>query len=240
MYITLAGNRPVAKAEISGIAALSGELSSQLVHALDEAENTGPSPVLFIHVVGDASLAPLSSWPGKTDIRSVTGWEKLLRRIERSDCTTIVLVEHACSRLALELLLVADRRLASRDFSIQWAMPGKEVWPSMALYRLARQIGESRARKLSVEAADVSAHRALELNIVDDIVDNGIHGSDPILRVAQYAPADDFPFCRRLIEESLSASFDEALGAHLAACERALRRSSAIERTLARDFMSAV
>lgn len=240
MFTTLIENRPVVTVEISGTTLLSNDLTIKLGNVLDQAEDLGSSSVIFIHVVGHTNPVVLPAWPGQIDIQSVTKWERLLRRIERGDSPTIVLAEHACSAIALELLLVADRRLASNDFSVQWVKPGTEMWPSMALYRLVRQIGESRARKLSIETGDISAHRAQELNIVDEIVDHLINGGDPMPQLLGYAPSDGFPLCRRLMEESCSISFDEALGVHLAACERALRRSSPIESSETRDIASAL
>jgi isomerase DpgB len=240
MSITLIENRRVAMIEISGAALLSSELIAHLGRAIDQAEDLGSAAVTFIRVVGRENGAALPFWPGQIDIQSVSRWERVLRRIERSDSTSIVLAEHCCSALALELLLVADRRLANSNFSVQWTGSGREIWPGMALYRLARQIGESRARKLSLEATDISAGRCLDLNIIDDIVDDLVSGSDLVPQLLGYAPADGFAVRRRLMQESLSASFDDALGVHLAACDRALRRPVRAEFATSRDGTSSI
>jgi len=223
----LSKNWPMTKIKINGTSLLSSELTVQLSNALDQAEDLGQSSILLVRIVGNANPNVLRVWPGRTDIQSVNRWERILRRIERANVITIAVVEHACSALALELLLVADRRLATSTFSMQCSIPGGEVWPSMALHRLVRQIGESQARKMVLDSSDITAQRGLELSIIDQIVDDLQDGNSTALLLA-YAPSHDFPTRRRLILDGASSSFDEALGAHLAACDRALRRSSSV------------
>jgi isomerase DpgB len=220
-------NRTLVRVEIDGAGFLSNELTAQLGDAADQAEDLGPPAVMLVHVAGHVDPAVLRPWPGRIDIQSVNKWERVLRRIERTGLMTVVLVEHACSALALELLLVADRRLACADFSVRYAIPGRDVWPGMALYRLSRQIGYARTRKLFLDGADITAALALELNIVDETVGHLTSGVDRIAHLLKHAPVDDFAVRRRLMQDSLSTSFDDALGAHLAACDRALRRSPA-------------
>ena len=231
MSRTLIENRPVARIQIDGAGSLSSDLTTQINNTLDRAEDSGPASIMLVHVAGQMNPAVVRPWPGETDIQLVTKWERALRRIERSGSTTIVLVEHACSALALELLLVADCRLATSDFSMQWAVPGADVWPGMALYRLSRQIGESRARQLFLASSTMPLERALDLNIIDEIVDYWGHG-DSTTHILEFAPPDDFPIRRRLMQDSFSTGFDDALGAHLAACDRALRRTVNIELAL--------
>jgi isomerase DpgB len=220
-------NCTIVKVEIDGAGLLSNELTTQLGNAADQAEELGPTGVMLVHAAGHVNPAALRPWPGPTEIQSVNKWERVLRRIERAGLTTVVLVEHACSALALELLLVADRRLACADFSVRYAIPGGDVWPGMGLYRLSRQISHARSRKLFLDSTDITAALALELNIVDETVDHLTSGVDRIAHLLKQAPVDDFAVRRRLMQDSLSTSFDDALGAHLAACDRALRRSPA-------------
>lgn len=234
MSNTLIENRPVSRIELDGAGPLSGDLNRQLEDTLDRAEDLGPGAVMVVHVLGHLNPVSLGHWPGQVDIQLVTKWERLLRRIERALSATVVLVEHACSALALELLLVADRRLATRNFSVQCATPGANPWPSMALYRLARQIGESQARKFFLQNSRTLAEHALDLDIIDELIDHPVQVED----ILRYAPAEDFPVRRRLMQDSLFTGFDDALGAHLAACDRALRRSSTVELVMAANGSS--
>jgi isomerase DpgB len=235
----LTEDRPIARIEIDGAGPLSSDLSRQLDGALDRAEDLGGAAILFIYVQGHQNAASLRTWPGQTDIQLVTKWERALRRIERFGSPTVVLAERACSAIALELLLVADRRLATRDFSMQCAIHGSNLWPGMALYRLSRQIGESRARKFLLDSSRILPEAALELNVIDEVIDHAVidHASQSEL-VMRYAPPEDFAVRRRLMQDSLFTSFDDALGAHLAACDRTLRRPSSNKLVLAANGTS--
>jgi isomerase DpgB len=219
-------NRTILKVEIDGSSPLSKDLITGLDKALDEAEDMGSGTVILFHIVGRTNSPVSMEWPGNTSTQVVNKWERLLRRIERGGVPTIALAEYVCSAVALELLLVADLRLCSGCAAVRHALPGGTIWPSMALYRLSRQIGEARARKLYLHATDVTAEHAMESNIVDGIVDDLAGGLEYIAHLIAHSPLEDFAVRRRLMQDSVSTSFDEALGAHLAACDRALRRAS--------------
>lgn len=228
MSTVLINNRPVLQIEVNG-GPVCSELTAQLGNAIDQAEDLGPGAIMLIHLAGHTDPAAVRPWPGQIDFQSVRKWENVLRRIERSNLATILFVEHACSTVALDLLAVADRRLAGGDFFARSPISCGNVWPSMTLYRLARQVGESITRKVALDADGISAKRGIELHIIDEIIDVGTDGADRIARLLRNAPPEDFAIARRLMQDSLSTSFDEALGAHLAACDRTLRRSSGVE-----------
>ena len=229
MSTVLIENRSVMQIEVNGGGPVCSELTAQLGNAIDQAEDLGPDAIMLIHLAGHVDSAAVRPWPGQIDVQSVHKWERVLRRIERSNLATILFVEHACSAVALDLLVVADRRLAGRDFFAPSPISCGSVWPGMTLFRLARQIGESGARKVALAADGVSAQRGIELRIIDEIIDVGTDGAGRTARLLRNAPPENFAIARRLMQDSLSTSFDEALGAHLAACDRALRRSSSVE-----------
>jgi isomerase DpgB len=127
--------------------------------------------------------------------------------------------------LAMELLLCADLRLSNADFCVPHAILGGQIWPGMSIYRLTREIGYARCAKLFLEAKDLNAARAKEFDIIRGTVESLAGGMRVISEFLASAPLRDFAVRRRLMQDSLSTSFDEALGAHLAACDRALRQS---------------
>lgn len=209
--------------EVDGTASLSTELTQLLDDALGRAQDAGDTVQLIVRVVGHRDPAAPHRWPGPANIQAVSKWERTLRRMERAAPTTLVLAEKNCSGLALDLLLVADRRVARSDLRIQMAAPGAGVWPGMALYRLAHQIGYARSRKLLMSGHELDAELALKLDIIDEILgETNIGASDAHFPAS--VPSDDLALRRRLLQDSLSCSFDEALGVHLAACDRTLRR----------------
>jgi isomerase DpgB len=204
--------------EIDGTAALSTVLVKLLDDALNQAEDVGEAGLLMVRVVGSKDPAASHRWPGQANTQAVNKWERVLRRMERAASTTLVLAEKNCSGLALELLLVADRRLARSDLRIQMAAPA--TWPGMAMYRLAHQIGYARSRKLMLFGAELEAELARKFDIIDEITDD----FDLEAVASDFAASDDLALRRRLLQDSLSSSFDEALGVHLAACDRTLLR----------------
>src|SRR6185437_7888429 len=167
--IIVANERPFNIVRIDGSESLSATLPNTLAAAAEDSEGMGPDAVLLIHVAGSIGPSEVRPWPGAVDLTTVSRWERVLRRIERTPTTILAFVEHACTQAALELLAVADRRIASTGFSMVRRAPDEDIWPSMALWRLCRQIGESRTRQLLLDRTVLSAERAFEFGIVDTI-----------------------------------------------------------------------
>ena len=205
---------------------LTNELTAEIGRSLDQVEDLEAPAVLLLQITGLTEDDDIPDWPGRIDLQAVTKWERLLRRIERSPSITIVILKHRCSALALELLLVADRRIATVDFSVQPAILGRNVWPGMALYRLSRQIGEAVVRKLFLDRSLITAKTGVSLGVIDEIAEDIPNGIDHVEHLLAHAPLDDLAVWRRLVQDSISSSFDEALGLHLAACDRTKRRLS--------------
>jgi isomerase DpgB len=203
---------------------ISLEFVEELTMALERAEDLTAPTVLLLSVIGQQTSTAVSIWPGRIQVSHINKWERLLRRIERTDVITIVSVVGRCSWLILELLLVSDRRLGARNLLISSSQVRQEVWPSMAVYRLSRQIGERATCKLLLMSKDIDLDTAIRFNVVDDQLSEAISEIDSLREYLRSAPIRDFAVRRRLIHDSLSLSYDEALGIHLAACDRILRR----------------
>jgi isomerase DpgB len=214
----------IVRLEVSGTAILSTGLVKLLDDALNKVEDIGAGGALIVLVTGSVDVEALHRWPGATNIQAVNKWERALRRMERAAALTLVVVEGKCSALALELLLVADRRLARSDLNIQMSAPAS--WPGMGLYRLVHQIGYARSRKLVLFGTEFGAELCRNFDIIDDITDEDLE----LIADANLAlwTNDDLALRRRLLQDSQSAGFDEALGVHLAACDRTLRRHAEI------------
>ncbi|QPQ89130.1 hypothetical protein I6H08_38210 (plasmid) [Burkholderia gladioli] len=195
---------------------------SALNDALDKSEDSGSDRILVFHVVGnntDSSSDP----PGEFDVALVSKWERTLRRIERASTTTIVFAEGRCCIVGLELIMTADYRIVSSDLLIQLTFPGTALWPGMVLYRIVQQLGYSAARRLSLSTS-VSSRRCIELGVADLVASNDPADVNGINTLLKGVPRrSDLAFARRLMQEGITATYEQALGAHLAACDRLLK-----------------
>jgi enoyl-CoA hydratase/carnithine racemase len=75
-----------------------------------------------------------------------------------------------CLGGGLQLALVCDYRLASADAVIGLPAVKECLIPSMALYRLPRLIGAARAREMILTGEPISAARAADVGLVNQVV----------------------------------------------------------------------
>ncbi|GLZ27827.1 hypothetical protein Lesp02_00170 [Lentzea sp. NBRC 105346] len=196
--------------EISGAEPLTTELIDRVDRARARAEDDG----MLVVRLGSGSV----EWPGKVDVHLVGKWEQALRKLERVPATTIAIASGGCAGAAAELLLVTDYRLAAPGFRLHL-----HPWPGMALYRLVVQAGAARARRLALFGGELDASEAASLGLIDEIADN----PDAAITELKTLAGKEIAIRRRLMLDAGSMQFEEALGAHLAACDRYLRAGEA-------------
>jgi isomerase DpgB len=101
----------------------------------------------------------------------------------------------------------------------------------MALYRLARQAaGAALARRAVLLGTSIGATEAQAMGIIDDTADDGelaLEKLEKAMRAAGALPGAELAIRRQLVLEAPTTTFEDALGVHLAACDRALRRAAA-------------
>jgi len=164
-------------------------------------------------------------WPGDVSIQDVNRWERAVRRLERLDTVNIAVAQGTCGGPVLDLLLAADFRIATPDFQLMLPVNDGHFWPGMSLYRLVRHIGLARARRIVLWGTDISLAQATDLGIVDQVSGDDLAGAVHTAAVLCGRLSDhETRIRRRLLEEAASAEYQDALGAHLAACDRELRR----------------
>jgi isomerase DpgB len=159
--------------------------------------------------------------PPADGITDVNGWERALHLIERSPATTVALFGQRVGGCALEVGLACDFRIADPGSQVVWHNDGA-VWPSTALFRLVHLVGPAQTIRLTLLGEPVHARAALVSGLVDVITDDPEAEVDRLR--AAVARLDDLRVVRQLVAEAAHTGYDEALGAHLAACERYLRR----------------
>ncbi|WP_239162101.1 enoyl-CoA-hydratase DpgB [Acrocarpospora phusangensis] len=199
-------------------------LSGKLLDDLDQAArlaDEGHGVILDLHPAGEGT------WPGRTDVYEVSRWERTLRRLERASMPLIAVAAETCSGPAAEVLLVTDYRIGTPDFRFQ-AVTGRASWPGVALHRLACQLGVARARRLVLWPTSLPAGQAVDWGLLDEVApdrDAALRRANELLAGMTAADGDDLALRRRLLLDAPALSVDDALGAHLAACDRVLRRA---------------
>ncbi|QXE33745.1 enoyl-CoA hydratase/isomerase family protein [Streptomyces sp. GMY02] len=175
---------------------------------------------------GPVGTGPVGTGPVGTGIHLVNTWERALRRLETADRPTLALVTGECTGPALEALLTADHRIADDGARLRLAGGEDGAWPSTAVHRLAQQIGTARARRLLLRRPWLDAEEAAGLDLLDETVAGGREALERAAEVAEElstVPGREWSIRRRLLFDA-TLSYEEALGAHLAACDRSLRR----------------
>ena len=157
-------------------------------------------------------------------------WERGLRRLERLPAVTIAVADDDCGGSALDALLAADYRIMTAGAQLVLPVVAGATWPGMALYRLARQsAGAALARQAVLFGTPIGAAEAQAMGIVDDVAFNvavALERGMKVARAAAAASGAELAIRRQLMLESMTTTFEDALGPHLAACDRALRMAA--------------
>lgn len=202
LELVIDGTRPVTAGSVEAVEGL-----------CDRAEDHAGPGLVVLRLSG----APAETGPARTDVGLVSKWERALRRMERLGRPTVAVASGDVGGPALEALLATDVRIATPDVRLLFP-----AWPGMALYRLTHQTGLAGVRRAVLFGAPIDVAGAVALRLVDEVA------ADPAAVLAELAGSvrPEPAIARQLMFDASSTSFEEALGAHLAACERRLRREA--------------
>jgi isomerase DpgB len=178
--------------------------------------------LLPVHVSG----APSGAWTHGLDVALVTKWERCLRRLERLGVTTVAVASGDCGGPALDVLLATDYRIAAPGIRLSLSVDEEATWPGMAIYRLAHQVGGARVRRAVLFGACIDARESIEMGLIDELADDPARALDAAAEMAGTLSGREMAIRRQLMFDAATTSFEDALGRHLAACERALRRQT--------------
>jgi isomerase DpgB len=170
---------------------------------------------------------PGKDWTHGLDVALVSKWERALRRLERVGVTTVAVASGDCGGLALDALLVTDYRIATPDIRLSLFVDGEATWPGMAIFRLAQQSGGTRLRRAILFGAHLDARQVVELGLVDELTNDPGAALTDAAEMVSGLSGRELAVRRQLMFDAATTSFEDALGRHLAACDRALRRSAA-------------
>lgn len=207
---------------VDGRRPLSAGLVAAIGAACDRAEDRGEGTVIL-----DVSGVPGNPPDDGVTIALVSKWERLLRRFERLPAATIAVASGDCGGLALEALLVTDYRIATPSARLLIPERAQATWPGMVLYRLARQAGAAAVRRAVLFGVPISAAEAEAMHLIDELASDTQDALATAAELAEAVPGAELAIRRQLMQDALTVSFEDALGAHLAACDRVLRQASA-------------
>ncbi|MFB7918192.1 enoyl-CoA-hydratase DpgB [Streptomyces sp. NPDC056061] len=202
-------------------------LTGAVTEACDRAEQRTERTVVVVRLPHTPTAA--RAWPGTADIQQINRWERAVRRLERLPALSIAVADGACGGPALDLLLVSDYRIGAPDLRLLAPVNDGHFWPGMVVYRLSQQLGAARARQIVLWGDDLDAPRAHDLGLLDQVTadtDEAVHTASVLMgRISD----TELAIRRQLLLEAQTLEYDDALGAHLAACDRELRRLAALD-----------
>jgi isomerase DpgB len=213
------GNAP--NLRIDGSLPLSAALVAEVNAFADACEDAGPGTVGTLRLRGVPAGLPVSD---EVTVHTVNKWERALRRLERVGIATVAIVEADCGGVAAELLLSSDLRIMAPGSSLRFPETAETAWPGMVLYRLRQQAGHGAARRCALLGLPFPAEEARGLGLVDEVLDPADARVESLLASVATRSGPEFAIRRRLAMEASSTAFEDALGRHLSACDRELRR----------------
>jgi isomerase DpgB len=211
-------------AAIDGTEPLSLASVKALDNLCDRVEDRPGSGVVTVHVTG----APKPEWTDGLSVALVTKWERVLRRMERLPVPTLATAAGDCGGPALDAFLATDVRIATPDTRLLLPLDGEATWPGMAVHRLVQQAGAARVRRAVLFGVPITAQEALTLGIVDQLAED-TSVIETMKELVAGLSGRELAIRRQLLFDAASMSFEDALGQHLAACDRALRGAAAKE-----------
>jgi isomerase DpgB len=191
--------------------------------AEDCADDGGGHATVIVYVSG----TPEPSWAQGLSVSLVSRWERGLRRLERLPAATITVAVGDCGGLALDALLATDYRIAAGSLRLILPVQAGATWPGMAVYRLSNRAGAAAIRRAVLFGLPIDAADALALHLVDELTDDLAGALAAATGMTDALSGAELAIRRQLMLDASAVSFEDALGQHLAACDRALRRSSA-------------
>lgn len=206
---------------IDGARQISTDSASELLRFCDQAEDGGTG-LATIRVTG----APGPGFAAGLEVGTVSKWERALRRLERLGRPTVAVLSGPCGGPALDALLATDFRIATPDARLLPTVHGDATWPGMSLYRLARHAGPGPIRRAALLGTPIDLAEALTLRLVDEVTDDPDAAVADLATHAARITGKELAIRRQLIFDASRTSFEDALGSHLAACDRALRRAA--------------
>lgn len=184
---------------------------------------------VIFHGAGDAAFSAGTDLKERRDLSADEKWEQSasLRRandaIWNAPQPVIAAIHGWCLGGGFELACNCDLRIAAEDAVFSWPEMQLGAYPGgTAGVVFPRLVGRARAKELFFTARRVKAEEALQLGIVERIVDQGTH-LEAALAVAKEIKVNSSPLGAAAIKRMVNAGADMSIG-DASALNDALRR----------------
>ncbi len=119
--------------------------------------------------------------------------------------------------------------MATPDLRLLLSFHEQGTWPGMAGFRLVQQLGLASARRTVLFGEPITAREALDRCLVDQVSTDPGRALAAAARLLRRISGPELAIRRQLAFDAQWMSFEDALGPHLAACDRSLRRTRAAD-----------
>jgi isomerase DpgB len=193
--------------------------SVRALEAVCDRAESEPGGMVTVRVTGRQDVMTTNG----VHVGLVTKWERAVRRLERLPAATVAVATGDCGGLALEVLLATDYRIITPEARLLVASAGGATWPGMGVHRLAQQAGFAKVRRAVLFGEPIGGWEAAEAGLVDEVTEEPEAAVAALKTLAEGLPGKEIAIRRQLLLDAATTSFEDALGAHLAACDRLLR-----------------
>lgn len=163
------------------------------------------------------------------DIHGFNKWEKICRRLENLPMTTIAMVDGAAHGGGFQMALVCDLRICTNRTILQLPEAHLGFIPGMASFRLAKYVGLGHAKRIIITCAKIESKEATDLGIMDHVAESSEVGIAWALDALGPNHSVAVTLTRRLLNESFSDSWEDAVGHFLAAQHRSISQTAFLE-----------
>ncbi|WP_433399582.1 enoyl-CoA-hydratase DpgB [Streptomyces sp. CA-146814] len=190
----------------------------------DAAEDRAGSGAVVVRLSG----SPAESWTSGLDVTAVSKWERALRRLERLPRATVAVASGDCGGAALDVFLACDIRVVTPDTRLLVAKDAAATWPGMAGYRLVQLAGAAQVRRALLFGEPIEAPTAMRIGLADELTDDLAAALTAVVELVDGMAGEEIAIRRQLHFDAATTSFEDALGPHLAACDRVLRMPAGV------------
>lgn len=180
------------------------EIVSALASVLDQVEASAVDNLVIEFRRSPDRSGGFPAWNlngGRDDIRFFARWDETLSRISRLKAKTFVVYDGAVGPAALHVGFVVDLRLATADSRLAVANLADGHFPGTAAYWLAKFVGLGTARKMFMMGADLAAHQAVQVGLVDLVADTVDAVVDDALEATRSVVPEAAYFTRRILDD---------------------------------------